>query len=120
MHNEHVKIKYNEPSLNIRRKTEYEERTILSYNQKNFYAYDGDKKFYISKQLLLDIYEYKKKCIIIFKYNNKMSFDDEYRTIINIFNRLKTYSRNEINLYKPDNYTNMALEILINKKYIIY
>ena len=107
MHNEHVKIKYNEPSLNVRRKTEYEERTILSYNLKNFY---------VSKQLLLDIYEYKKKCIIIFKYNNKMSFDDEYRTIINIFNRLKTYSRNEINLYKPDNYTNMALEILINKK----
>ena len=111
MHNEHVKIKYNEPSLNVRRKTEYEERTILSYNLKNFY---------VSKQLLLDIYEYKKKCIIIFKNNNKMSFDDEYRTIINISNKLKTYSRIKINLYKTDNYTNTALEILINKKYIIY
>ena len=40
-------------------------RRNLFYNQKTFYAYDGKNEFYVSKQLLTDIYKHKTQYIII-------------------------------------------------------
>ena len=95
--NNHVEIKYNKLSLSIKNRTSYEEKIILLYNQKTFYAYDGKNEFYVSKQLLTDIYKHKTQYIIIFKNNNKMSFEDEYTNINIITNDLKKYSYNKIN-----------------------
>ena len=87
--NNHVEIKQNKLSLSIKNKTSYEEKIILLYNQKTFYAYDGKTEFDVSKQLLTDIYKHKTQYIIIFKCNNKISFEEEYNNINIIANDLK-------------------------------
>ena len=82
VNNNHVIVKHNNLSLSIKNKTSYEEKIILLYNQKTFYAYDGENEFYVSKQLLTDIYKHKTQYIIIFKGNNKITFEDEYKKIL--------------------------------------
>ena len=109
--NNHVEIKYNKLTLSIKNKTSYEEKIILLYNQKTFFGYDGKTEIYVSKQLLTDIYNHKTKYIIIFKNNNKISFEDEYNNITIIANDLKKYSYNKINLRKTGNYKNTALNL---------
>ena len=64
--------------------------------------------FYVSKQLLTDIYKHRTQYIITFKGNNKISFEDEYKNINVIANDLKKYSYNKINLRKTGNYKNCA------------
>ena len=120
VHNNHVEIKHNELSLNVQRKKAYDEKTILLYNQKTFFGYNGEKTFFINKQFLIDIYKHKTKYIIIFKGVNKITFEDEYKTLINIANELKIHSKNKINLYKTGNYTNTALELFNNFNKTIY
>ena len=87
--NNHVEIKYDNLSLSIKNKTSYEEKIILLYNQKTFYGYDGEQEFYVSKQLLTDIYKNRTQYIIIYKNNSKISFEDEYKNINNIWYNLK-------------------------------
>ena len=89
VHNNHVVIKHNELNLSIKNKTSYEEKIILLYNQKTFYGYDGEQEFYVSKQLLTDIYKNRTQYIIIYKNNSKISFEDEYKNINNIWYNLK-------------------------------
>ena len=95
-----VQNNHNELSLSIKNKTSYEEKIILSYNQKTFYAYDGQQEFYVSIQLLTDAYKHKTPYIIILKANNKISFEDEYKNVIVIANDIKKYSCNKNNLRK--------------------
>ena len=97
VNNNHVIIKHNNISLSIKYKTSYEEKIILLYNQKTFYGYDGEQQIYVSKQLLTDIYKHKTQYIIIYKNNNEISFEDEYKTISSIWCNLKKYSYNKIN-----------------------
>ena len=118
--NNHVEIKQNKLSLSIKNKTSYEEKIILLYNQKTFYAYDGVNEFFISKQLLTDIYKHRTQYIIIFKNNNKMSFEEEYNNINVIANDLKKYSYNKINLRKTGNYKNTALHLFNSYNKTIY
>ena len=118
--NNHVEIKHNNLNLSIKNKTSYEEKIILLYNQKTFYAYDGQNEFYVSKQLLTNIYKHNSQYIIIFKANNKISFEDEYTNINVIANNLKKYSYNKINLCKTGNYKNTALHLFNSFNKTIY
>ena len=120
VNNNHVIIKHNNLSLSIKIKTSYEEKIILLYNQKTFYAYDGENEFYVSKQLLTDIYKHKTQYIIIFKGNNKITFEDEYKSINIIANDLKKYSYNKTNLRKTGNYKNCALHLFNSFNKTIY
>ena len=107
-----VQNNHNELSLSIKNKTSYEEKIILSYNQKTFYAYDGQQEFYVSIQLLTDAYKHKTPYIIILKANNKRSFEDEYSNVIIIANDLKKYSCNKINLRKTGNFKICVLYLI--------
>ena len=69
----------------------------MLYNQKTFYGYDGESEFYVSKQLLTDIYKHRTQYIIIFKNNNKMSFEEEYNNINIIANDLKDRKSTRLN-----------------------
>ena len=120
VHNNHVVIKHNELNLSIKNKTSYEEKIILLYNQKTFYGYDGEQEFYVSKQLLTDIYTNRTQYIIIYKNNSKISFEDEYKNINNIWYNLKKYSYNKINLKKTGNYKNVALYLFNSFNKTIY
>ena len=103
---------HNELSLSIKNKTSYEEKIILLYNQKTFYGYDGEQQIYVSKQLLTDIYKHKTQYIIIYKNNNEISFEDEYKNVIIIANDLKKYSCNKINLRKTGNFKIYVLYLI--------
>ena len=118
--NNHVIIKHNNLTLSIKHKTSYEGKIISLYNQKTFYGYDGENEFYVSKQLLTDIYKHKTQYIIIFKGNNKISFEDEYKNINIIANDLKKYSYNKINLRKSGNYKNTAFHLFNSFNKTIY
>ena len=120
VNNNHVIIKHNNLNLSVKHKTSYEEKIILLYNQKTFYAYDEVNKYFISKQLLTDIYKHKTQYIIIFKGNNKISFEEEYKNINIIANDLKKYSYNKLNLRKTGNYKNTALHIFNSYNKTIY
>ena len=92
----------------------------MLYNQKTFYGYDGENEFYVSKKLLIDIYKHKTQYIIIFKGNNKINFEQEYKNINIIANDLKKYSNNKINLRKTGNYKNCALHLFNSFNETIY
>ena len=112
--NSHYTIKENEFSRNIKNKIAFKEKTILLYNKKSFYGYDGDKIFYVSKELLSDIYNNKTEYIIIQKDNNELTFEQEYIEVIQTADTLKKASKGQINLYKTGSNVVTALN-LFNK-----
>ena len=108
---EHITLIQNKLTKNINKKTAYNEKIILLYNQKTFYGYDGKITFFVNNLMLSNIYSHKTKYIIIFKKNNNISFEEEYKTIIETANELKNASNGKINLYKTGNYINTSLKL---------
>ena len=107
----HYTIKVDEFTRNIKNKISFKEKKILLYNQKTFHGYDGDTTFYVSKQLLGDIYSNKSQYVIIPKENNEMTFEEEYDDVIQTANILKKESKGIINMYKTGSNVVTALNL---------
>ena len=66
------------------------------------------------------IYKHRTQYIIIYTNNNKISFEDEYKTINNIWYNLKKYLYNKINWRKTGNHKNTSLHLFNSFNKTIY
>ena len=90
----------------------FEEKTPIMIG--NFEAFDGNKKWSMSKDEERSIYyNYKSPYIIIprDKYSKDLSIEEEYNQFIKIADALKIESKGMVNLYKTGNYRDTALSL---------
>jgi hypothetical protein len=92
-------------------KVAFKDKQILLYNKKSFYAYDGNKEWFINKQEIHDIYSNKTNYIIVYKDNNDICFEEEYEELLILAAKLKLESNNKLNLYRTGNYVTTALNL---------
>lgn len=90
----------------------FEEKTPIMVG--NFEAYDGNKKWIMTKEEERSIhFNYKSPYIIIprDKYSKDLSIEVEYEQFIKIADTLKKESKGMVNLYKSGNYRETALAL---------
>jgi len=116
---EKIKRKLLNP-LNIK----YEEKTIILYDKRTLEAYNGNRKWTLTKQERGDLYYNAKSAyILVDRYNLidfgkdeegnqiKKSIEEEYEQYIIICDTIKKESKGLINLYKCSNYNGGALNL---------
>jgi len=99
----------------------YDEKTPIMWDKKTFDAYDGNKKWRMSKQERNKIiYDYKSPYILINREEQGrdendekiiITIEEEYKQFIEIADALKKESKGMINLYKTGSYHDTALSL---------
>ena len=93
----------------------FQEKKIILYSKKDFEAYNGVKKWTMSKEEYNKIfYDFNNEYIIFVRHDYRgltMNIEDEYNYIIEVANDLKIESKGLINLYKSGSYLNACLSL---------